>query len=373
MEKKLRGSFFTLTTLLILSITLTVFAAYKSHLNDADTVRFLQAYPNAQGTKADNCFLCHTGGTVEQKYLNACNYCHAEYGYKAPHPAGSISKTLNPFGVAYRQAGRNVEAFAAIAGYDSDQDGVSNEEEINQACLPGDKFDRPDSLVSPAVIYTREMLYQLPRTSQFMVVDTAKAGDYFATYTGVHIWQLLQDAGILDSATDIIVYSVDGYSSNFSVDELQKSFEQGIYVTKYPWIKFPEGAAPKAGQQIPGKLCYLLAYESNGYPLLAGKLVNGGHGDKVHLSGEGPYRFIAPLTTGVMPDRSQWSMDRDESPYPYNPNRPVLKNSDYCIKATVAIQVNTADNKSYQYDWSNKAWQMIEQGELVIYGAIKQR
>lgn len=373
MAKKFGGSFFTLMTLLLLSITFTVFAAYKSHHNDVDSAKFLQAYPNAQGTKVDNCFVCHTGGTVEQKHLNACNYCHTEYGYKAPHPAGSLHKTLNPFGVDYLQAGRGVEAFAIIAGYDSDQDGVSNEQEISLACLPGDKFDRPDVTEAPAVSYTREKLYQLPRTTQFMVVDTAKAGDYFATYAGVHIWQLLQDAGILENATDIIVYSVDGYSSNFSVDELQKNYEQGSYITTYPWIQSPEGLAYRPGKQIPGKLGYLVAYERDSYPLLAGKIVTGGDGGKVSLSGEGPYRFIAPLTGRVTPDRSQWSMDRDESPYPYNPNRPVLKNSDYCIKSIVAIQVNTAANKSYQYDWSSKAWQMIEQGELVIYGAIKPR
>lgn len=125
----------------------------------------------------------------------------------------------------------------------------------------------------------------------------------------------------------------------------------------------------KHGEQISGKLKFLLAYERDGYPLLESKIV--AKEGKSELEGEGPYRFISPLTSPVVPDRSQWSIDREDAPYPYNPNRRVTRNGDYCIKAVVAIRVNTETNKSFQYDWSGRAWEMVEKGELLVYGAIK--
>lgn len=375
MKQIYRSPFFVPLLILLVLLSFPVMAAYKAHHNDRDTVNFLQAYPQAADTKLDNCYLCHTGGEMNGKYLDACDYCHVVFGYKAPHPEGGIEKTLNSFGVAYLNAGRSVKAFTGIAGLDSDGDGFSNEEEIKAGCLPGDGHDSPLVKQAPAIVYTRDELARLPRTSQFMALDTAKAGDYFATYTGVKIWDLLRDAGILDTATDITVYSADGYSRNFSLQEIRESYAQGSFLSRYPWIKYPEPEAYRDGQRIPGKLVYLLAFERDGYPLLEGKIKHGGGdgGGKAHMSGEGPYRFIAPSSQPIVPDRSQWSIDRDDPPYPYNPDRPILKNADYCIKTIVAIQVNIEHNKSYQFDWSGKAWQMVEDGELVIYGAIQPR
>lgn len=92
--------------------------------------------------------------------------------------------------------------------------------------------------------------------------------------------------------------------------------------------------------------------------------------NRYHLDGEGLYRFVTPLKEPVVPDRSAWSIDRDNPLYPYNPNRPVIRNGDNCIKVAVAIRVNTADNNSYQYDGNGRVWEMVEKGELVVYGAI---
>ena len=363
---------FPLVLILLVLLSFPALAAYRAHQNDRDTSTFLQAYPQARDGKLDNCYLCHTGGEKEAKYLDACDYCHAVFGYKAPHPEGSLEKTLNPFGLAYLTAGRNAEALARIAGLDADGDGFTNAQEIAAGSLPGDKNDSPDVKEAPAVIYTRDKLARLPRTSQFMALDTAKSGDYFATYTGVEIWDLLQDAGILDTATDITVYSADGYSRNFSLKEIKEAYAQGTFLARYPWIKYPSDVSYHDGQQLPGKLYYLLAYERDGYPLLEGRMKTGGGngGGNYHMSGEGPYRFIAPSTRPVVPDRSALSIDRDDPSYPYNPERPVLKNADYCIKTTVAIQVNTANNKVYHLNWPERAWKLVEEGELVVYGAI---
>ncbi|MBI4785939.1 MAG: DNRLRE domain-containing protein [Chloroflexi bacterium] len=73
---------------------------------------FIARYPNAKGSKLDNCNTCHVSG----------------------------STTLNPYGSAYKQSGHN---FATIEGQDSDGDGVSNLTEINALTFPGDKNDKP--------------------------------------------------------------------------------------------------------------------------------------------------------------------------------------------------------------------------------------
>ncbi|MDF2571150.1 MAG: hypothetical protein K0R55_2754 [Sporomusa sp.] len=357
--------------IILLFLSFPVMAAYKAHHNDKDTAKILQAYPQAKDSKVDNCYVCHTGGKVEKKYVDACDYCHAVYGFKAPHPEGAIQKTLNPFGAAYNKAGRSIEAFATIASLDSDQDGFSNHEEIALGHLPGEANDNPSVKAAPSVVYSIEKLKRLPQTSQFMPIDTAKAGDYYATYAGVSVLDLLKNAGMTSSATDITVFSADGYSRNYSLDELRQTYKPGSYFSYYPWISYPDKVAYKNGQPIKGKLQYLVAYERDGFPLTEGGIVSGGDGGKYSLSGEGPFRLIAPSSTPVVPDRSQWSVDRGDPPYPFNHNRPVLKNADYCIKTIVAIQVNTESSKFFQNNWSAEAWQMVQKGHLVVYGAIR--
>lgn len=358
---------FLITAALLLMAVFPVTAAYRAHNNDADVSLFLQAYPTAAGTKLDNCYLCHTGGKVGSKSYDSCDYCHITYGFTDPH--GDILATLNSFGKAYMGAGGDLNAFSNIASSDSDGDTYSNEVEILAGRLPGDRNDYPGVTEAPAKIYDRAAIRQLPKTTQFMAVDTSKSGDFFAQYTGVDMWTLLQDAGISNEADSITVFAADGYSKSFQVSELKENFEQGLFLSKYPWISYPLSTGYKNSKHLPGKLNYLLAYEREGYPLQESKIVVDGS-NKYHLDGEGPYRFVTPLLEPVVPDRSAWSIDRDNPPYPYNPNRPVIRNGDNCIKVAVAIRVNTEENESYQYDWNGRAWEMVEKGELVVYGAI---
>jgi len=359
---------FVLTTCLLLLAALPVTAAYKAHNADADTSYFLAVYPAAKDTKLDNCYLCHTGGLQGKKSLDSCDYCHVVYGFKPPH--GDIKATLNPYGLDYLANGKGQAAIEAIAEEDSDGDKYTNAEEIAALRLPGDAKDNPGVEEASAVVYSRAELRQLDATKQFMAVDTAKAGDFFATYTGVAMWELLQAAGVREDATDITVFAADGYSRNFDISDIQQDYEQGRFFSKYPWIKYPWASIFQHDEQLPGELNYLLAYDREGFPLMESKIVADESGD-YHLDGEGPYRFVSPLTEAVTPDRSQWSIDREDPPYPYNPNRSVVRNGDYCIKAVVAIRVNAEDeNTSFQYDWNGRAWEMIQKGELVVYGAI---
>ena len=68
-------------------------------------------------------------------YSPSCNACHTDGG-------GTV---LNPFGKAFKDAGKNEGAFAKIAALDSDGDGVANAVEAQAKANPGDKKSTPTS------------------------------------------------------------------------------------------------------------------------------------------------------------------------------------------------------------------------------------
>lgn len=391
MAIRIRNAFgFLITAALLVLIAVPVIGAYKSHDADRDVNAFLAAYPETAGSKLDNCYLCHKGGTITKKgktiSIDNCDFCHIEtnWGQKILSKESAWADTLNSFGLAYLDAGRNQAAFTAIADLDSDGDGFTNLEEIQALRLPGEAGDNPNVAEAPAVVYTREKMHQLTKTSQFMAVDTSKAGDYYATYSGADMWTLLQDAGISANEgnynnTYVTIFAADGYNKTFPVTEFieidennnfkaRKTYAQGHYYNRFPWISCLNPGSCKDGDKISGQLQYLMAYEEDGYPLLQTKIVN--DGGRSALVGEGPYRFVSPLTQPVVPDRSAYTIDRGDSPYPYNHDRPVIRNGDNCIKAVVAICVHTGNENAYHYDLSGKSWTMIKNGELVIYGSI---
>lgn len=71
-------------------------------------------YPNIVGTRLDTCTFCHTSPPI-----------------------------LNPYGAAYKAAGRNPAAFGLIENADSDGDGFTNLQEIMALTFPGDPNDHP--------------------------------------------------------------------------------------------------------------------------------------------------------------------------------------------------------------------------------------
>ncbi len=72
-------------------------------------------YPGISGTMLQQCSLCHT----------------------------SAIPSLNPYGAAYKAAGRNSAAFGLIENMDSDGDGFTNLQEINSLTFPGDSTSFP--------------------------------------------------------------------------------------------------------------------------------------------------------------------------------------------------------------------------------------
>jgi hypothetical protein len=72
-------------------------------------------YPNIAASSLNNCTLCHTASIP----------------------------SLNPYGSAYKDNGKNSAAFGLIEGLDSDGDGFTNLQEINALTFPGDPASFP--------------------------------------------------------------------------------------------------------------------------------------------------------------------------------------------------------------------------------------
>jgi hypothetical protein len=88
--------------------------------NASDIANFRTLYGTA-GTRLDTCATCHAG-------------------------AGG----LNPYGATYNAAGRNLAAFTAVEGLDSDGDAWTNVAEIMARFFPGNQADHPTFADVPA-------------------------------------------------------------------------------------------------------------------------------------------------------------------------------------------------------------------------------
>src|SRR5208337_3544905 len=107
--KKVRFLWFMVLGILWTVVTaISALAAYSAHQDDQDINNFLTVYPFAKSTKLDDCVLCHKGGTIGTNTYGSCDYCHQTYGLQPPH--GNILLTLNPYGLAYKNAGRSQQA-----------------------------------------------------------------------------------------------------------------------------------------------------------------------------------------------------------------------------------------------------------------------
>jgi hypothetical protein len=107
----------------IFFVALVCYAAYN-HQGDSDSAIFRAAYPGAVGTKLDSCATCHRGSSKPQDpvTLGSCQWCHYVTNYDANSTPENLLKTLNAYGLAYKNAGRNAAALQAISGDDSDGD-----------------------------------------------------------------------------------------------------------------------------------------------------------------------------------------------------------------------------------------------------------
>jgi hypothetical protein len=383
-------------SVLVLAVALTPAAAaipqkaalsrgYVGHENDMDIKNFISQYPAPAGTRLDDCQTCHRAGvkgTDTEREFSPCGYCHLllypNPRYKTGVPQ-DYEGTLNAYGLAYENAGRTPEALAEIARMDSDGDGFANGDEIAALRYPGDPVSRPGQPLAPFVTLSMDDIRKLPAVKQFMLMNTTKEPtDDYVTYTGAKIADLLAKAGVdLRGVAGITVFAPDGYSIDFSIEDIIRPFPRGYFYegpasfegTEKAFVKYPEKIPQgvKDTREIPQVPWLLLAYEREGRPLDTASYEKG----TGKLAGEGPFRLIKPQRDVAVdpskpgrPDRSQYAKTFGDG-WDFNPG--IDHNAGACVRAACVIRVNPAPPGFEEYDWKN-GWPLVAEGRVVIFG-----
>ncbi|HOW84620.1 MAG TPA: hypothetical protein P5119_04610 [Candidatus Aminicenantes bacterium] len=351
--------------------------AYVGHESDADMQGFIGRYPAAAGTRLDDCQTCHRGGvkgTDTEREYSPCSYCHLMVFPNPRYRTGvpkTAADTLNAYGAAYKNAGRNPGAFAAIDGQDSDGDGAANGAEVADLRNPGDPASRPGLPQAATVTLGWDEIRRLPVHSQFLLMNTTKEPtDDYVTFKGVRVLDLLSAAKVyLVGVTGITVFAPDGYSVDYTLEDIRGPFPRGRFYdgprslagesafVKYP-PELPDGV--RNGRKLPGPPWLLLAYERNGRPLDPSAYEKG----TGRLSGEGPYRLIKPQRQPGRPDRAQKAGTYGDG---WDFGAKFDHNAGACVRGACVIRVNPMPEGYEEYDWKN-GWPLIGEKTVVIYG-----
>lgn len=107
----------------------------------------------------------------QYSYMPSCNACHTEGG----------GSPLGGFGKAFKEAGKNQEAFAKIEKLDSDSDGTANGAEAQAKANPNDKISTVKSAgnwLDPASLIPKQIRDQFPGVLTWVPKDaTLTAAD----------------------------------------------------------------------------------------------------------------------------------------------------------------------------------------------------
>ncbi len=357
-----------------------VWAAYSAHQNDADVNNFLTVYPSAKSTKLDDCALCHKAGKIGSKSYGSCDFCHQTYKTQAPH--GNILDTLNSYGLAYKDAGRSQAALTIIEPSNSDGDKYTNIQEIQALTFPGDAGDYPGLVPAPAIGMNLERILKLPGYSEFLLLNASNSRDFYARYRGLKIIDLLKYAGVSKKATQITVFSPDGFSKTFPIDvpdpqtdpstiqyDVMGPYPRGYYFGNLDFVDY--SIIPGCfddGERIPDKPYMLLAYLRDGDPLTPGKI----NPTTLSLDGEGPYRLIPPQKMAGSPDRScRAGTPKVGDGLDCDGNKD--HNAGSSIRTVSAIRVEPLPAGTSDFNVFEGGWNLVDHGKLVIYGAIDPR
>lgn len=366
--------------------------SYKGHESDADINAFVRAYPSARGTRLDDCQTCHQGGSVinnkgKTEVVTACNYCH----YILHPPTGYSSlpttyqQTLNSYGVAFNIAGRSRAGTLSIGDRDSDGDGYSNSDEINDLRFPGSAASHPGLPQCSFVALTLDQVKLLDGHTQFGLANTSRQQfDFYATYKGVKIKDLLDSISpnVLVGASSIDVISPDGFAMSFSLAEVTNQFPPHRFYSGFgvadlgaacSFVEYPDNTYGYGyGDTITDEQWHILAYEREGQPLQMSYLdaVSG------KIGGEGPFRNVIPpgITNGDSinptwnePDRGQNWDTTGCTLLPWNYVSKKDHNAGRMAKGVVIIRVRPIPAGCEEYDTSN-GWSLIQQKKVVIFG-----
>lgn len=355
------------------------------HMGEKDSEQFRAVYRGkAAGTKLDSCTLCHSGGSYQQGTktvtLGSCQWCHYSYGYDG---SGDINATLNAYGVAYRDHGRNAAAIRAIKSLDSDGDGFSNDAEIKAGRFPGDASDDPTKVYAPSAVYTRDQLEAMPQHTQFMLMNTTKSGDFYAEYSGVTMENLLTTARISDTTTSIRVFAPDGFSQYHPLEPDPLWYHvNGVYPTAtyhytstadaainldYGWCDYsaPSCSGRNDGDAIvvPDGLRLLLAIKRDGAYLTPGVLTADNK-----LDGDGPYRVVTPQKVEGPPDVASTSAYSQTAYWPYNTGWD--HNAGSASRSATIVRVDPLPPGTTDINAYEAGWDYVDTAKIVVYGNI---
>jgi hypothetical protein len=320
------------------------------------------------------------GGKTITEHKNPCDFCHLiqhpSKDFQQVQPK-SFAETLNPYGRDYARGGRNEAALRAIAKIDSDGDGYDNDKEIISLKYPGDVQSKPGQSAAPMKTLTMDQLKAMPRTTLFLLANLSKHRDFYATYTGVKVRDLLTAVGVnpADPAIQgITVVAPDGYTKDFPADKVSKPFAPGLFYVGLDtktlgescgYVQYPD-TLPKGlsdGAPIPGEPWLILGYEREGRLLEPSKLdVRGGKTD-----GEGPFRMIVPQASPSKPDRGS-----PQSPSECKDGNDFDGSKDHnagdMVRGVVAIRINPMPPGYEDFDSKNGGWAYVSSGTLIVYG-----
>lgn len=358
--------------------------AYKGHETDADMNAFIATYPGAAGTRLDDCQTCHTSGTIavdgKDTYKNACDFCHLipfPVDGATGAPAGFV-QTLNPYGQAYLEAGRDRAAVRDIRNQDSDGDGSSNADEIGDSRYPGSANSKPGQQRATLEVMDVADLEGLPVHTQLLLANASKQQfDDYAQYTGVRVVDLLTHLGVpLDGEfAGITIVSADGFMKDFGKEAVLNRYpnsrfysglDTGTKGTDCGFVTYPPASVTGAltdGAEIPDEQWLMLGYRRDGSAMDPSYLdpVSGS------IEGEGPLRIIVPQGTPGMPDRgSKYSPSNCADGLDYDKNKD--HNAGSMVRGVVAIRVNPMPAGVEEFDAMNGGWAYVDALQLIVYG-----
>jgi hypothetical protein len=365
--------------------------AYVGHASDADIDNFVKSYPYTVGTRLDDCQACHSGGVVTDVEMNTveinpCDYCHL-----IQHPPQgwtglptSTDETLNPYGEDYNDAGRDREAIAEIASLDSDGDSYSNSDEIADLRYPGYENSYPGLELCPVLTVTLQEIKEMPQHTQFILANATKQQyDYYATFTGVKIVDLLESVGVdLAGATSIDIMAPDGYAKTFTIEQITLQYPDHRFYpglgaatlgTDCAFVDYPDETyglswGDSIGAKLGQEFWHIIAYEKDGQPLEKSYLdpATG------RIIGVGPFRNIIPPGSDNddfnRPDRGKNQDNSGCTLTEWNFNYDVDHNAHNSVKATVIIRINPVDTDCEEFDLINGGWAMVDGNFIIIYG-----
>ncbi len=384
------------TKAIIGAVLIAVFAgapAYSAyhHQGESDAKNFTDTYPEKTGTKLDHCNLCHSGGEyINSKdklfTLGSCQWCHrvTEYGTDYGASNANLLQTINAYGKAYQDNGRDVDAIKAIENLDSDGDGHTNIAEINANRSPGDKSDDPTMIEAPSLVLSLADLTAMQQHTQFMLMNTSRSGDFYAEYTGVPVQEILKSVDIRPEATGITVFAPDGWSQYHPLriqDDPELYHIFGTYpAASYNYdIQADENETPDKGWcdytapscsgrahgdpiNVENGLRAILALKRESADITAGVL-----NDENKLDGEGPFRVIVPQKSPNPPDQSS-SADAKDVIWPYKHEWD--HNAGACSRSATIIRVEPLPEGTSDINVYEAGWNYIDDKKIIIYGAI---